>query len=89
MGRETLTDANKRKADLHCNCRGDNDQERTAMSLLKCPDCEKDISTRAYFCPSCGRLARHGYPAFVTAGIVAGLVALAALKYLLFDLFGG
>ncbi len=59
------------------------------MALLKCPDCDKEISTRAYFCPNCGRLTSFGYPAFITLGIAGSLIAIAAVTYLFSGVFGG
>ncbi len=59
------------------------------MPLITCPDCEKRMSTQAYFCPNCGRLAKFGYFALTTLGIVGGLIAMAAVKYTFIDLFAG
>ena len=48
------------------------------MALIQCRDCQKELSTHAYFCPHCGGLAKWGY----LAGSSMGKVALAAAKYL-------
>ncbi len=59
------------------------------MALIQCPDCKNDMSTRAYFCPNCGRLTKFGYPAFITLGVVCGLLAIAAIKFLFLELVTG
>lgn len=54
------------------------------MALIRCPDCEKEISGRAYVCPHCGKLTKFGYPPLLAHGFVTAFVFLAALKYLFY-----
>jgi hypothetical protein len=41
----------------------------------------RPAATRACFCPNCGRPTKFAYSAFITLGIVGGLIAIAAIKY--------
>lgn len=52
------------------------------MALIECRDCQKELSTHAYYCPHCGGLAKWGYLAGSSVGFMVGLVTLAAVKYL-------
>ena len=52
------------------------------MSLIKCLDCQKEISQRAQSCPHCGGLTRGGTAKEWFSGAIKGLVLAAALKYL-------
>ena len=59
------------------------------MALIQCRDCEKDLSKRAYFCPHCGGYTKNWCLASMTIGVVCGLTALAAVKYLVLATFFG
>lgn len=44
------------------------------MALIKCPDCDKDISDKAPTCPSCGCPMKSNQPANVTDKNAEGLM---------------
>lgn len=45
------------------------------MSLIKCPDCSKDVSSEAEKCPHCGRSIKKNQSATgVLAAIIIGLI---------------
>ena len=52
------------------------------MAMIKCRDCENEMSKRAYFCRQCGGYTKNAVLALGTIGGVLGLVGLAAIKYI-------
>lgn len=52
------------------------------MALVQCRECQKQVSTWGYTCPSCGCPTKRGIPSLFLIGIILGLVGLAAAKYL-------
>lgn len=57
------------------------------MALIKCPDCDHDISTEADACPNCGWKARGGNSAISGCGTTMTL--LITLPTLLIFIFMG
>jgi len=57
------------------------------MALINCPDCDKEVSTVAYDCPSCGGKLRE--PERTLFGKLCSLVLGLLSLGLLIELFGG
>ena len=53
------------------------------MALIQCRDCDKQVSKRAYFCPQCGGYTGNGYLMLTSLGLTAGLIIVAAFKYMI------
>ena len=51
------------------------------MGLIDCPDCRRQVSDKAWFCPSCGRLwpggLKRGVKIFAVLALVIFGMALA------------
>lgn len=59
--------------------------EGRILSLIKCPECNKDISNKAKKCPNCGSPLKHQTKLnikiiAVICGIIASLVLISALQ---------
>jgi RNA polymerase subunit RPABC4/transcription elongation factor Spt4 len=57
------------------------------MSLMKCPDCSRDVSSDAEKCPHCGRVIKEkqtaaGMAAAIVIGLVLGVLLLKACGYM-------
>jgi len=54
----------------------------SVVSLRKCPDCKKDVSSSAPSCPHCGRPAKKSHlPIEIVAGLSIAFICMVALAW--------